>query len=125
MTNGLTETNAEGPNPLDDAFETIAETLAFTFHKYKEAGLRELLATLAANLANCTRERLEEAADELNAAGLRKAASIVLETAATSRCEADLCPYEPGSHNATCWHRSLKRRQRKCELKRAKKKAPP
>jgi hypothetical protein len=49
-----------------DAFETVAELFAFTFHKYKEACLPELLPKMA-NVANCTCE-------DLNAAGLRSCA---------------------------------------------------
>ena len=81
----------EEPDPFDEL--TGGEIAAFIYKKCGEDDLRQLLAVIG------TRESVEEVADELSAAGLRKAARITAEVAATKPPMTDMvfCDYEPGS----------------------------
>ena len=125
----MTSLNREEPDPFDE-FETGGEIAAFIYRKLGEDGLRQLLEHDGTTyITRSSRDSLLDVAAELSAAGLRKAARIATEIAATKPPMTDLeafCPYmvppyvnKPGNeHNVTCWLRSQRHLQRKRELKR-------
>lgn len=98
----------EEPDPF--AGFGAAELFGFIHHKLGEEGLRELLTMMAKD--NTTAEFLQDAAAELEQAGLAKPAAIVAEIAAKSPSELDLNPYETGSLNWQSWRQSRIMRRR-------------
>ena len=104
---------SETPDLFAD-FESAGEICAFVFHKSGADGLRECLGmTTEGSTVTLTREFLEDAAGELEAVGLNKAADIVAEIAATKPSEIDLNPYDPDSANGRSWLASRTQRQRR------------
>ncbi len=98
-----------------DYFESIGVVLAFVFSRGGgESALRALLGNESLNLS---REDVMEAARELNQAGMRTAAAIVTEIAATKPSADDLvfCPYDPNDPankaNVASWSKAQERRQ--------------
>jgi hypothetical protein len=127
--NDLTPTNGEAPNPYE-VFETIGELAAFVYRKEGVDGLRQLLHYDGdTRVTRWSREQMLDVADELNAAGLRKAAAITAEIAATKPLMTDMvfCPYlvppyseTPGNqHNISCWLRAEQHRQQRWQRRRA------
>jgi hypothetical protein len=98
----------EPPNPFD-VFDSVSQIYGFIFKKLGEEGLRELLAMFT---ERAYRESFEDAAAELAAVGLGKAAAIVAEHAETLPPQASACPYPVDSCNGREWLHSLKNRQR-------------
>jgi hypothetical protein len=96
-----TETQDEESNPFA-VFETAAQILGFIHHKYGEKDLRELIAMLQGE--DMSREYLEDAADELKQAGLKKPAAIVAEAASQFPLEITLNPHPPDSPE---WHTKI------------------
>jgi hypothetical protein len=113
------------PDPWDN-LETLAEVCAFTARKFGEEGLRQALAIVE---GPSRRENFEDAAYELKAIGLTKAAAVVAEFAAACPSRADMvfCPYlvppyreSPGNErNIECWQRSEQYRAEEQRRKRA------
>ena len=90
----MNEPETDEPNPFEGF--SAAEVFGFVHRKQGEAGLRELLSMLD----DLTREFLEDAASELEAAGLSKPAAILTTLAATAPSGVDLGnSYEEGSLN--------------------------
>jgi len=116
---------AEDPHPFDE-LKTGAEVAAFVYKRFGPGGLRDLLAHDGS--MPLEREWVLEIANELNAAGLRKAASIATEIAAGLPSMTDMVfcpcmkpPYVDSPCNATNiahWLVGEQRRQRERELKR-------
>lgn len=99
----------EEPDPF--AGFGAGELFGFVHHKLGEEGLRELLAMLANS--STTREFLQDASDELDAAGLSRPAAIVAKFAAKAPSELDVgCPYPDGSKEAKIWrHKWLQKQE--------------
>ncbi len=89
---------AEEPNEFE-VFESAAEIFGFVWNRCGATGLRRLL-----KLSGGYRESLQQAADELEAVGLGKAAMIVTEAAADA-------PPRPYTHMN--WHERVRARQTK------------
>ena len=119
------EFRTEEPDPFD-ALVTPAEVCGFIYRSHGEAGLRDLLE----QSATLSRERVQDVAKELRSAGLRQAAGIAAEIAATKPPSDDMsfCPYmvEPyvsnpsNATNILHWQRGEERRKSDWELKRGK-----
>ncbi len=103
----MTDTTA--PVEPFDAFQTAGEIFGFVYAKLGADALRELLAADAERPS--TSESLSDAAAELDAVGLNKAAAIVREFAAIAPSEMDLSPYPLGTINHRAWLASMKRRR--------------
>jgi hypothetical protein len=120
------EVSPELPDDVFDEFASCAEIFAFIHHREGETGLRQLLAM---PLKDRTREDLQDAAAELQSAGLNAVAAIVTEAAARALPMTDwsFCCYSPdaGRANRESWLRSQQRRQRDREIKRAQWSHPP
>ena len=99
------------PSREFEVLDSPAEVCGYMFHAYGEDVLRQALDVSREKGVLNKRENLEEIAAELAEAGMVRASEIVLEYAAQSPSEADLCPYEPGTTNYRAWHQSLRRRQ--------------
>jgi hypothetical protein len=118
------ETLPADPDPFDE-LKTGAEVAAFVYKRFGPGGLRDLLAH-----DGTTREWALDVVAELDSAGLRKAATIAAEVAATKPPMTDLvhCPYNRAPYvdtignqtNIRAWQRDQERRQREHELKRSK-----
>jgi hypothetical protein len=94
-----------------DQFESPAEVCAYVHRKLGEDSLRQLLAHPP---KGTTREDLLDTAAELSGAGLKQAATIVSELAATALPMDDIsfCVYTPDAPaNVAAWLRSTRRRQ--------------
>jgi hypothetical protein len=101
------EPETEEPNPFEGF--SFAEIAGFIHRKEGEEALRQLLAMFD----DLTREFLQDAASELQAAGLSKPAAILTTLAATTPSELDSGnPYEEGGLNWSEWRRSWLNRRR-------------
>jgi hypothetical protein len=102
------EPTDEGPNPFEGF--TLAEIFGFIYRKEGESGLLELLAMFN----DLTFETLQDAASELQAAGLSKPAAILTELAATTPSELDSGnPYaESDRINWASWRNSWFQRRK-------------
>jgi hypothetical protein len=117
----MTLIDGQDSNPWEQ-FETLGEIFGFV---HKQHGLDGVRRTLELDTEGVfTREALHDAARELKAAGLTKAAAVVTEFAANSPSMLDLryCDYatqepyvsSPDNHyNIEAWRRS-QRRQLQC-----------
>ena len=125
------EVPPELPDDPFGQFETTGEVAAYVWHKCGEDGLRQLLEHDVSNPI-LSREDVMDAADELGRAGLRKAASIATEMAATKPPMTDLsfCCYTKPPYvgqvgnvrNIEAWQRAEERRQSDAAHKRRRKK---
>jgi hypothetical protein len=93
-----------------EQFETLGEIVGFVHKQHGVAGIIEVLKR--DTKSEFTREDLQDAASELKAAGLTKAAAVVTEAAASAPSMFDLryCPYPANDeYNVQAWLRLLQR----------------
>ncbi len=99
-----------------EQFETLGEILGFVHKQHGTDGILEVLKR--DTKGKFTREVLQQAASELKAAGLTKAAAVVAEFAASAPSMLDLrfCPYPADEeYNVNAW---LRRQQRQLQRMR-------
>lgn len=112
MNSPLPETDE--PNPFEGF--SAAEVFGFVHRKFGEEGLRELLNMFD----DLTCEFLEDAASELEAAGLSKPAAILATLATTAPSEFDIGnPYAEGSFDWHYWRANWIRKRQETPAERA------
>jgi hypothetical protein len=97
---------------------TLAEGMAFVFHRGGAEGLREVLAhTLNLRGHIVSSELLLEQAEELRTMGLISAAQVIEDVASTTPHEWDLpCPIPPDCIlNVKAWHKEMEAKRKEWE----------